>query len=790
MKSYSFIFMSVFSRIKRNLEYLLDPKALLFGLTLASSSLVGQTTTSVQGHVRDKDFPGFSIDSAYVKGVDLGSSELRFDTYSDGNGFYSAVVMTSAVQDETFVPSKFGLGQNFPNPFNPGTKFEVSVSKPGSYRVEFFDVTGAELFKQDYDLGSGSYIFSVSGLGAGGVKFYRIIGEGVNEVRKMVQLDGSDFNPSVSVSSGGSSRLSKSMNLEMRISVEKQGYFRDSVDVSYVLGSSNVQDFSLSQVPKVDTIWVFSDLGLLPTGTPADNATIRANGNIIGVTNSQGQDTSFVLVEYVTNPLDSTDKKYTPGLISLLASRNNANNVTEDFVVDGSDIVWVNDLEQIPFLKTYNYSIFVLDSSTGLGVSGANVTGKKTSNDSLMVSKTTDSQGYANGADDYLGYENDANGVFNFVGNMTWTATKNMFNSNYTITSFSSNIADTVAISPVPPPVRSWEWRVMDPLDNPLNPTLFVKNVEGEVFTFNPQTNGIYNVSVPTYGNSVKVWWSHPDLQEIGYIMPPNKQGQDKNIAQNERVAPGSLDTLTVSDISVLEQYQFTKLKMLHNFVDGRDMLSNEAKRIIVGRRGYNTTRFMEEPSLNMPRLDIVIYGKYENGLLLSAFDSTRIVNITTNITGLIKNLDYQIHYITDWSEQIWQDILARGGDNALMYRFKQDNPANLINYKFASNGLIRNKYGSGWGNQGNSDMTWAAEIMQPMFSLDDPDEVQNLGPWIYVNGVGPTQFARYIAAYISEADNQKYWYISGNKSEKEFIEDPFTSTPTWGNVNYYYKED
>lgn len=744
-----------------------------------------QTVTTVQGFVKDKDFPSYNLDSAFVKGVDLNTLESRFETFSGVDGFYSAIVTTTAVPDETNVPTSFILSQNYPNPFNPSTKVDVSVKEQGNYNLRVFNVLGEEVLNQGFDLSAGNYTFELSGLGSAQVLIYNFSGKNFSESKKMVQLDGSGYSPSVSVSNGGSSRLNKPSNLEMRISAEKPGYFKDSVDVSYVEGGTYTQDFSLTQIPKVDTIWFSTNQNLIPTNTAANNASVvgSANGSTLfsGVTNINGEFETFFIANYITNPNDTTQKIYTPGLVLVNVSRSNVVAESEQFVVDGSDISWMNDLQQIPISKTYNYSIFVQNSSNGTGVSGANVTGKKTSNDSLMVTKTTDTQGYANGTDDYLGYENDPSGLFNFVGNMTWTATKNQFNSNSVVVPFSSNIADTVIISPVPPPTRSWTWHVQDPLDNALNPTIFVKNAEGQVFTFNPQSNGVYNISIQTFGNSVKVWWSHPDLQELGYIMPPDKQGQDLNIAQNERVAAGSLDTLTVSNINLLEQYQFTKLKMLHNFVDGRDMLSNEAKRIIVGRRGYNTTRFMEEPTLNLPQLDIVIYGKYENGSLLSALDSTKIVNVTTNIAGLIKNLDYQIHYILDWSEQIWQDILARDGDNAVMYRFRQLNPGNLINYKFASNGLIRNKYGSGWGNTGNGEVTWAEEIMQPMFSLNDPDEVQGLGPWIYVNGVGPTQFARYIAAYISEADNQKYWYISGNKPEKELIEDPFTSTPTWG---------
>jgi hypothetical protein len=142
------------------------------------------------------------------------------------------------------------LSQNYPNPFNPSTRFGFHAPSFGSYVLLISDVLGKELFKNAYTLSTGNYVFDVSGLGVAGVKFYTLIGKDNKETKKMMQLDGTGFDPSVSVSGGDFKSLSKvSDNLEMRLVASKEGYFSDSVDVSFVPGGSYVQDFELAKIP-------------------------------------------------------------------------------------------------------------------------------------------------------------------------------------------------------------------------------------------------------------------------------------------------------------------------------------------------------------------------------------------------------------------------------------------------------------------------------------------------------------------------------------------------------------
>ena len=97
--------------------------------------------------------------------------------------------LPTAIGDE---PAYRGqLSQNYPNPFNPQTSIDFVVPTRGNVTLEVFDVSGARvatLFNGVKTAGSRSTIsFSANGL-ASGVYFYRLRGNGFNEMRKMVLL--------------------------------------------------------------------------------------------------------------------------------------------------------------------------------------------------------------------------------------------------------------------------------------------------------------------------------------------------------------------------------------------------------------------------------------------------------------------------------------------------------------------------------------------------------------------------------------------------------------------------
>jgi flagellar hook assembly protein FlgD len=47
--------------------------------------------------------------------------------------------------EEEFVPDEFELFQNFPNPFNPSTSFNYSISNSGNVNLEIYDILGNKI---------------------------------------------------------------------------------------------------------------------------------------------------------------------------------------------------------------------------------------------------------------------------------------------------------------------------------------------------------------------------------------------------------------------------------------------------------------------------------------------------------------------------------------------------------------------------------------------------------------------------------------------------------------------
>jgi photosystem II stability/assembly factor-like uncharacterized protein len=88
------------------------------------------------------------------------------------------------------LPINFELKGNYPNPFNPSTKIEFSVSKRGNYSLTVYNTNG-ELVATllNGELEPGNYSSQFSGVGyTSGVYFFRLQGMGNTAVRKMILM--------------------------------------------------------------------------------------------------------------------------------------------------------------------------------------------------------------------------------------------------------------------------------------------------------------------------------------------------------------------------------------------------------------------------------------------------------------------------------------------------------------------------------------------------------------------------------------------------------------------------
>ena len=90
----------------------------------------------------------------------------------------------------TEIPSKYSLGQNFPNPFNPITNIKFSIVNSEQVKLIVYDVQGREiqtLVNERLQPGTYKATFDGSTLNSG-VYFYKLITDGFTETKRMILI--------------------------------------------------------------------------------------------------------------------------------------------------------------------------------------------------------------------------------------------------------------------------------------------------------------------------------------------------------------------------------------------------------------------------------------------------------------------------------------------------------------------------------------------------------------------------------------------------------------------------
>jgi hypothetical protein len=109
--------------------------------------------------------------------------------------FQTARHTTSVGTGSSKLPASPMLRQNFPNPFNPATRIQYDVSKPGTVAIEIVDVNGrlVRRFSEQPTM-PGQYEVAWDGRDASGLPaatgtyFYRLLSEGSSSAKKMILL--------------------------------------------------------------------------------------------------------------------------------------------------------------------------------------------------------------------------------------------------------------------------------------------------------------------------------------------------------------------------------------------------------------------------------------------------------------------------------------------------------------------------------------------------------------------------------------------------------------------------
>jgi poly(beta-D-mannuronate) lyase len=125
--------------------------------------------------------------------------DVGADEYSDGEVFHRPLNPTdvgpvtggtAGVQDHSGIPVRTGLGQNWPNPFNPRTAVSYELRERSSVSLKVYDILGKEVTTLVNGVKpAGTYtVLWDAGDHTGGVYFCRMSAGIFSDVRKMILM--------------------------------------------------------------------------------------------------------------------------------------------------------------------------------------------------------------------------------------------------------------------------------------------------------------------------------------------------------------------------------------------------------------------------------------------------------------------------------------------------------------------------------------------------------------------------------------------------------------------------
>jgi hypothetical protein len=140
----------------------------------------------------------YLVDQINEKVINLGDKNiLEFTTSSENHKFIVYATMDANFAPQ-IIPVSYKLLQNYPNPFNPNTTIKFGIPEEGNNKLvslKIFNILGQEVTTLiNKNMKSGYHEVQWNSLNqqglpvASGVYFYRLIGEGIHQVKKMVLI--------------------------------------------------------------------------------------------------------------------------------------------------------------------------------------------------------------------------------------------------------------------------------------------------------------------------------------------------------------------------------------------------------------------------------------------------------------------------------------------------------------------------------------------------------------------------------------------------------------------------
>lgn len=115
------------------------------------------------------------------------------DEFTVLSGFWYAVsasIVTSVEQEQDYIPDRFYLEQNFPNPFNPATQIRFSIPELSMVTLTIYDLLGRKLetlISEELQAGVYTEHFDARNLPSG-MYIYRLVAGSYVEQKRMMLL--------------------------------------------------------------------------------------------------------------------------------------------------------------------------------------------------------------------------------------------------------------------------------------------------------------------------------------------------------------------------------------------------------------------------------------------------------------------------------------------------------------------------------------------------------------------------------------------------------------------------
>ena len=140
----------------------------------------------------------YLADQINEKVINLGDKNIFEFTSSSENHKFMVYSTMDANFTPQIIPVSYKLLQNYPNPFNPNTTIKFGIPEEGNNKLvslKIYNILGQQVTSLiNKNMKAGYHEVQWNSLNqqglpvASGVYFYRLIGEGIHQVKKMVLI--------------------------------------------------------------------------------------------------------------------------------------------------------------------------------------------------------------------------------------------------------------------------------------------------------------------------------------------------------------------------------------------------------------------------------------------------------------------------------------------------------------------------------------------------------------------------------------------------------------------------